>query len=620
MALLVEVGPKCGIHSGSIIRQVRVNRKMSLQLSTKISRRLVTVLSLVCGAIWQVAMATTALPGAIDSTFGVDGVRYAGFSPHYANSGAAIAVQSDGKIVVAGSCGRPGPVEWWTLDWLWEPCYLRLNQNGSLDLTFGVNGRFIHAQPYHTRSIALAIDRSDSIYALEDGGANPGTLGVDGACVRRLTSSGALDNTFGVNGAACGLGWPALGKFDSPRALILTSTDAQVLVAGGCNGSGWPLETNSDFCMVRLTADGREDPGFGVGGLASVSRTETHDVANAIALRPDGGTVLVGSCEIERRNPARGTICGVGFTADGKVDVGFGVGGRFDIAPTQNRNEGHSIAVLGGGGLLVGGRCSVGSLPATATCLSKVLSDGRVDQTFGTGGSIVFWDGEVHSLGSLVAQGDNKFLVAGQCANGPCVRRFLRNGAIDQQFGNGGIASMGARSSRYVWYPRVALALDLRGDMLITAACDTETFDSRNRGSDMCVARFKRGPYDASTCTLNADLNNQVAGNDGVLTIRYLLGFTANALTDGALGANPGRTAQQIEAHLAQLKTDGKLDVDGDGEANAMTDGLLILRAMLGLSGEALIAGARNASHPNVRDARQILTWIEATHGVACLP
>jgi hypothetical protein len=87
-----------------------------------------------------------------------------------------------------------------------------------------------------------------------------------------------------------------------------------------------------------------------------------------------------------------------------------------------------------------------------------------------------------------------------------------------------------------------------------------------------------------------------------------------------ALGANPGRTAQQIESHLAQLKTDGKLDVDGDGEVNAMTDGLLILRAMLGLSGDALIAGARNAAHPNVRDAKQILTWIESTHGVACLP
>ena len=49
-----------------------------------------------------------------------------------------------------------------------------------------------------------------------------------------------------------------------------------------------------------------------------------------------------------------------------------------------------------------------------------------------------------------------------------------------------------------------------------------------------------------------------------------------------------------------------------------MTDGLLILRAMLGLSGDALTAGAVNTAHPNARNAQQILTWIESTHGVAC--
>ncbi|MEQ1596178.1 MAG: hypothetical protein ABL985_13900 [Casimicrobium sp.] len=52
----------------------------------------------------------------------------------------------------------------------------------------------------------------------------------------------------------------------------------------------------------------------------------------------------------------------------------------------------------------------------------------------------------------------------------------------------------------------------------------------------------------------------------------------------------------------------------------AMTDGLLLIRAMLGLSGTALINGATNTSHLNVRDAQQVLTWIESTHGVACLP
>jgi hypothetical protein len=54
-----------------------------------------------------------------------------------------------------------------------------------------------------------------------------------------------------------------------------------------------------------------------------------------------------------------------------------------------------------------------------------------------------------------------------------------------------------------------------------------------------------------------------------------------------------------------------------------MTDGLLILRATLGLSGDALTVGAMgkpSAAYPTLRNAQQILQWIETTHGVACLP
>ena len=76
------------------------------------------------------------------------------------------------------------------------------------------------------------------------------------------------------------------------------------------------------------------------------------------------------------------------------------------------------------------------------------------------------------------------------------------------------------------------------------------------------------------------------------------------------------QTGTALETHLASLS----LDADGDGQALAMTDGLLLLRAMLGLTGDALTQGATNASHPSVRNAQQILTWIENTHGVACLP
>jgi len=136
-----------------------------------------------------------------------------------------------------------------------------------------------------------------------------------------------------------------------------------------------------------------------------------------------------------------------------------------------------------------------------------------------------------------------------------------------------------------------------------------------------CMARLRGGPYDPMTCSLNGDANGALAAvSDGQMIARYLLGLRGTALTNGAVGPNPGRSNAEIETYLADLLAQGKLDADGDGQSLAMTDGLLILRAMLGLTGEALTAGAVNTAYSNARNAQQILTWIESTHGVACLP
>ncbi len=82
------------------------------------------------------------------------------------------------------------------------------------------------------------------------------------------------------------------------------------------------------------------------------------------------------------------------------------------------------------------------------------------------------------------------------------------------------------------------------------------------------------------------------ASTDGILLIRYLLGMRGTALTDGALGTNPQRNALQIEDYIGTNLA--QFDVDADGSTKALTDGLLILRRLLGLSGPALTNGARN--------------------------
>ena len=74
----------------------------------------------------------------------------------------------------------------------------------------------------------------------------------------------------------------------------------------------------------------------------------------------------------------------------------------------------------------------------------------------------------------------------------------------------------------------------------------------------------------------------------------------------GAVGPGAARgSPPEIEAYLDLLRS--TLDVDGDGTSDALTDGLLILRYMLGLRGDALIAGAVGPGA-----ARQTAALIEA--------
>ncbi len=189
-----------------------------------------------------------------------------------------------------------------------------------------------------------------------------------------------------------------------------------------------------------------------------------------------------------------------------------------------------------------------------------------------------------------------------------CVRGFDSLGNPLGNFGRNGIV----RLSLGTYGESVYKLIFADNDKLLVAGTCNVSF-----GNNLCLARLKGGPYNPLTCALNADANATVdPATDATVITRYLLSYRGTALTTGALGQNPTRTGQALETYLASLN----LDADGDGQALAMTDGLLILRAMLGLTGTALTQGATNASHPNVRNAQQILTWIESTHGVACLP
>jgi hypothetical protein len=90
---------------------------------------------------------------------------------------------------------------------------------------------------------------------------------------------------------------------------------------------------------------------------------------------------------------------------------------------------------------------------------------------------------------------------------------------------------------------------------------------------------------------LDVDLNGVYDANtDGVLVVRYLLGLRGTALVANALGPSAFRTdPDDIAAYLQSLGL--ALDADGDQQLDALTDGLLIFRYLSGLRGNGLING-----------------------------
>jgi hypothetical protein len=96
----------------------------------------------------------------------------------------------------------------------------------------------------------------------------------------------------------------------------------------------------------------------------------------------------------------------------------------------------------------------------------------------------------------------------------------------------------------------------------------------------------------AGQCALDVDGNGQVrASTDGVLILRRMFGFSGASISAGVADTCARRSGAALETYI---DAHAMMDVDASAGAvpvGAMTDGLLILRAMLGLTGSAVTNG-----------------------------
>ena len=138
------------------------------------------------------------------------------------------------------------------------------------------------------------------------------------------------------------------------------------------------------------------------------------------------------------------------------------------------------------------------------------------------------------------------------------------------------------------------------------------TFSSPTIGETESESNVSASSISVASLNVDIDGNEQFdALTDGLLVLRSMFGLNGEALISGALAGDAVyASSDQIEARIAALGY--RIDIDNDGRIDALTDGLLILRYLFGLTGDVLTAGviAEDAQRTDFREIEGYLQQV----------
>jgi uncharacterized delta-60 repeat protein len=426
---------------------------------------------------------SSAQDGLPDRGFDTDGqlTTAVGSGDDFGNN---VAIQTDGKIVVAGSSNNGTNYDF---------ALVRYNSDGTLDGGFGTGGKV-------TTAIGSGDDEGYSVAIQADGKIVVAGYSFNGTnkdfAIVRYTSTGTLDFGFGGGGKVT----TAVGSSNDEGNSVAIQADGKIVVAGYSNNG-----SNEDFAVVRYTSAGALDGGFGTGGKVTTSIGSSNERGYNVAIQADGMIVVAGWSF----NGTNNDFAVVRYTSAGVLDGGFGTGGKVTTAIGSGNDIGRSVAIQADGKIVVAGY----SLNSTYDfAVARYTSAGVLDGGFGTGGKVTTAIGSGTDFGYSVAiQADGKIVVAGSSNNGTnddfAVARYTSAGALDGGFGTGGkVTTAIVGSSGAGGY---SIAIQTNG-MIVVAG---NSYNGTN--NDFAVVRYtgSSGPLPVELTSFSA----QSKGNEVVL-------------------------------------------------------------------------------------------------------
>jgi uncharacterized delta-60 repeat protein len=362
--------------------------------------------------------------GKLDPSFGNHGAvtvqRPAGMNFVLAD----VAVDSQGRVLLAGT-SRPLPTSSTPDPLVSSATVMRFNADGTVDrgfgkegvlvTTFGIKPPIVPTGSYSGAAVgleSLAVDGQDrpvltGAAIIKASFCSP-TATVPSGFVARLTTSGALDPTFGGTGLRQ---IDQLGAFSEANVLGSGTVLAIATSESGC-------EVNYGGPSVLLTEFGPEGnlrPGFGLTGFRSVG----YGSAPVAAVTPAGKILLLGGKHGKSQLVMR-------LTRSGGLDPSFGRTGRVRVNSPKNvafeaigvdRQErvllaGHAIRPLHG-------KHNKG-LSRSSFVLARMKSKGTFDRSFGHHGSVRtgFGGPSSASASQIYVDGQGRITVGGNVVTG----------------------------------------------------------------------------------------------------------------------------------------------------------------------------------------------------------
>jgi uncharacterized delta-60 repeat protein len=424
-----------------------------------------------------------AADGTLDATFGPGGSVVTNFSANTDDYGYAIAVQPDGKVIVAGQSGVYP---------MFHSALVRYNANGTLDSTFGNAGKTIATLDTNgDQLIALVLQPDGKIVAA---GALIQNNFQTAFLLARFNPNGSVDQTFANGGSVV----TTFGNQGAAASAVVLQPDGKIVVVGW-SGAG-PYSELNDFALARFDSNGSPDQSFGSGGKLKTHFDGVYNTgsrATAALLQSDGKLVVTG---VYKNEGTAREFALARYNSNGSLDQTFGTAGKRTTSLGISDSQASSAVLQPDGKIVMAGYFSTGHRNHDFA-LARFEANGDIDSTFGNGGKVItdLFSATDDIAYDLTLQRDGKLLASGRTGQYPDFRfglaRYQPNGTLDQGFGTAGKVMTGFGGSS-----EQSFAAALQSDSAIVVAGY-----SINSSIDFVVARYHVTPHAAAPADFDGD-------------------------------------------------------------------------------------------------------------------